>query len=159
MRSRILLAASAASVLACGGLAPSPLTVGQAERDVALDAADVAAYSPGLTIDATRETWRYERVWDGGIELEYNYENLDGADSILMVSTLAYVEATAEDASWVMTGTGIGLGLASTEGVRLVESPGRPPLGEGSGCPHSPADRNDARPPQAPALPGPPPPL
>jgi hypothetical protein len=134
MRSPIVLVGSSAAALACGGLAPAPLTVGQVERDVALEAADVAAFSPGLTFDAAKETWRYERVWDGGTELEYTYENFDGADSMLMVSTLAYVEPTAEDASWVMTGTGIGLGLADTQGVQLVETPGLLTWGEENDC-------------------------
>ncbi len=125
MRSQMLLPPLVSLALACGGAGggAAVLPIGAAERDLILDASDLAPLFPGTTIDVTREKWTYEPAYDGAYDLEYEYESADSDPNVLFISTMASLEPSVTDASWVYTGADLGLGLAESEGVTLVETP------------------------------------
>ncbi len=90
----------AVASLACGG-GSGQHALDATDHAVLIEASDVQAVFPSAgsgTIDASAETFRKE-VALGSWELEYTYET-----DLLTVSSMAFVEDTADDASWVMWG-------------------------------------------------------
>jgi hypothetical protein len=136
MSRRPVLVALAAPALACSGFGAGPVTVGPAEKAVVLTAADIVPYYPGtLVVDPKRETWDFQRDFDGSYELEYRYESPDGDANVLMVDTIAYYEVSASDAAWVYTGGGVGMSLVDgSDGVTFVETPGLLTWGDEHQC-------------------------
>jgi hypothetical protein len=90
-----------AAMLACGGGGSSLHALDASDHAVLVEASEVQALFPSVQVDPAREVYS-KQIALGSWELEYTYETDE-----VTVSSMAFVEDTAEDASWVMWGVGM----------------------------------------------------
>lgn len=126
MKRLLLLVPAVPLVLACGGTAN--YVVDDADKAVLFTAGDLQPYI-STPVDPTLGTFEKTRDADGSWNFEYTYSTDD-----LAVSTTAFVQQSATDATWVFMGFGVLDSSLAAEGITLEERPELCTLGDERKC-------------------------
>ena len=111
---RLIVAASALLVLACGG-AGGAYVVDSADQAVLFTVEDLNALTGATTTGPG--TFTKTRDFDGAWNLEYDYEDDERA-----ILTALFLENDADDASWVLFGASVTDALLAGEDIDYVQS-------------------------------------
>jgi hypothetical protein len=99
-----------------------PITA--SDQEVIVAAEDLVAWVPGLEIDPGNESLRKRKHIDGSVEIEYEYEAVDGTSPFYLNSSVSY-ERNASDAvtcySSMWTAAIVGLKIGGGSGFSVDE--------------------------------------
>lgn len=114
--------------LACSGLGDQEHALDPSDHAVLLEMRDLQSEFPQIAIDPQKETWSKVKSM-GTWELDYAYE----ADDFVLTS-MVFVENTADDASWVLWGLGLAPAMMENEGIEFREDASLLTLGDERQC-------------------------
>jgi hypothetical protein len=115
--------------LACGGaFQEQEHALDASDHAVLIEIADLQAEFPTVAVDPTKESWSKVKAL-GTWELEYTYEADD-----FMLTSMVFLEETADDASWVMWGLDFAPAMLENEGIAFVEDGDLVTLGDEESC-------------------------